>query len=111
MMLYLMFLVIIYSASHVPMRIHCHNVIIICDVIWHALLQIHNGYKKEQHCGTDLYRPGDVFHPDFQYGKPAYFDVTVHHPPTGFVAVCLQPPLGLLLHDGIQIMSMKRIFR
>ena len=22
----------------------------------------------------------DVFHPDFQYGKPAYFDVSVRHP-------------------------------
>ena len=23
---------------------------------------------------------GDVYHPDFLYGKPAYFDVTVHNP-------------------------------
>ena len=23
---------------------------------------------------------GDVFHPDFLYGKPAYFDVTVRNP-------------------------------
>jgi len=22
-------------------------------------------------------RPGDIFHPDFQYGRPAYFDVSV----------------------------------
>ena len=25
-------------------------------------------------------RPRDVFHPDYQFGKPAYFDVSVRHP-------------------------------
>ena len=58
-----------------PLRICRHDAI--CDVIWHTLLQDHSGCKKEQHFSTDLYRPGDVFHPDFQYGKPAYFDVSV----------------------------------
>ena len=24
--------------------------------------------------------PGDVLHPDYLYGKPAYFDITVHNP-------------------------------
>ena len=61
-----------------PMRIRQHDTI--CDVIWHALLQDHSGCKKEQRCGSDLDRPGHVFHPDFQYGKPAYFDVSVRHP-------------------------------
>ena len=46
-----------------PMRIRRHDVI--CDVIWHALLQDHSGCKKEQQCGFDLDHPGDVFHPDF----------------------------------------------
>ena len=61
-----------------PLRIRRHDAI--CDVIWHALLQDHSGCKKEQRCSTDLDRPGDVFHPDFEFGKPAYFDVSVHHP-------------------------------
>ena len=52
-----------------PLRIRRHDAI--CDVIWHALLQDHSGCKKEQRCSTDLDRPGDVFHPDF--------DVSVHH--------------------------------
>ena len=56
------------------MRIHCHDDAT-CDVIWHAF---HSGCK-EQHCGTDLDHPGDVFHLDFHYGNPAYFDVTVYH--------------------------------
>ena len=64
----------ILSCGNGPLRICRH------DVIWHTLLQDHSGYKKEQHCGTDLNRPGDVFHPDFQFGKPTYFDVSVHHP-------------------------------
>ena len=49
-------------------------------MIWHALLQDHSSCKKEQRCGFDLDRSGDVFHPDFQYGKSAYFDVSVRHP-------------------------------
>ena len=31
---------------------------------------------REQHCGVDNSRPGDIFHPDFVQGKPAYFDVS-----------------------------------
>ena len=64
-----------------PLRIHQHDAI--CDVIWHVLLQDHSGCKKEQHCSNesnDLNHPEDVFHPDFQLGNPAYFDVSVCHP-------------------------------
>ena len=39
-----------------------------------------SGCKKEQHCGTNLDHPGDVFHSDFLYGKPAYFDMSLCHP-------------------------------
>ena len=46
----------------------------------HALLQDNSGCKREQRCGSSLDRPGDVYHPDFLYGKPAYFDVTVRNP-------------------------------
>ena len=60
------------------LRIRRHDAI--CDVIWHALIQDNSGCKKEQRCSTDLDHPGDVFHPDFQFGKPAYFDVSVRHP-------------------------------
>ena len=38
------------------------------------------GCKQEQRCGSNLDRPGDVFHPDYLFGKPAYFDVTVRNP-------------------------------
>jgi len=34
---------------------------------------------KEQHVSSnDHSRPGGVYHPDFQFGRPAYFDVSVH---------------------------------
>ena len=53
-----------------PLRIRQHDAI--CDVIWYALFQDHSGCKKEQCCSTDLDHPRDVFHPDFQFGKPGY---------------------------------------
>ena len=51
--------------------------------VFHALLQDNSGCKREQRCGSGLDRPGDVYHPDFVYGKPAYFDVTVRNPLQG----------------------------
>ena len=61
-----------------PQRIRRRDTI--CDVIWHTLVQDNSGCKK-QRCGTALDRPRDVFLLDFQFGKPAYFDVSVRHPP------------------------------
>ena len=61
-----------------PLRNRQHDAI--CDLLWHALVQDLSGCKKEQRCGVGLDRPGDVFHPDFQFGKSAYFDVSVCHP-------------------------------
>ena len=60
------------------MRIHQHDAL--CDIVFHALLQDNSGCKREQYCGSSLDRPGDVYHPDFLYGEPAYFDVTVRNP-------------------------------
>ena len=57
------------------MRIRWHDAL--SDVIFHALLQDNSGYKREQRCGFILDCPRDVFHPDYLFGKPAYFDVTV----------------------------------
>ena len=54
---------------------------VLCDVIYHALLQDNTGCRKEQrYPGSRLDCPGDVFHSDFVHGKPAYFDVTVRCP-------------------------------
>ena len=47
------------------------------DVVFHALLQDNSGCKREQHCDANLDCQGNVFYPDYLYGKPAYFDVTV----------------------------------
>ena len=39
----------------------------------------HPGVLKEQRASyNDGLRPGDIFHPDFQNGRPAYFDVSIH---------------------------------
>ena len=56
------------GCGHGPMRIRQHDAL--CDVIFHALPQDNSGCKREQHCGTNLDRPGDVLYPDYLYGKP-----------------------------------------
>ena len=44
------------------------------DIVCHALSQSHSGVLKEQRVSyEDNSRPGDVYHPDFQHGRPAYF--------------------------------------
>ena len=48
------------------------------EIICHTLSQSHSGVLKEQRVSyEDNSRPGDVYHPDFQHGRPAYFDVSV----------------------------------
>jgi len=64
------------GCSHGPMRIRHHDALV--SILHHALLQDHPGVLKEQRASfNDNSRPGDIFHPDFQHGRPAYFDVSV----------------------------------
>ena len=58
------------------MRIRCHDALV--DIVCHALSQSHPGVLKEQRISCDnRSHPGDIYHPDFQYGHPAYFDLSV----------------------------------
>ena len=64
------------ECSHGPMRIRRHDALV--DIVCHALSQSHSGALKEQRVSyEDNSRPGGVYHPDFQHGCPAYFDVSV----------------------------------
>ena len=46
----------------------------------HCLLKENAGTRREQGCSTLSFdRTGDVYHPDFSQGKPAYFDVLVRN--------------------------------
>ena len=59
------------------MKIHRHYAPV--DIVCHALSQSHSGDIKEQHVSCEDHScPGNVYHPDFQYGHPAYFDVSVY---------------------------------
>ena len=58
------------------MRIRQHDALCI---VFHTLLQDNSGCKRKQRCGSNLDLPGDVIYPEFLYGKPAYFDVTVRN--------------------------------
>jgi len=64
------------ECSHGPMRFCHHDAIV--DIVCHVLSQSHPGVLKEQRVSSnDHSHPGDVYHPDFQFGHPAYFDVSV----------------------------------
>jgi len=65
------------GCSHGPMRIRHHDAL--ADIIYKALSQAHPGVLKEQCVSyNDALRPGDFFHPDFQHGCSACFDISVH---------------------------------
>ena len=64
------------GCSHGPMRIRLHDTLV--NIIYNALSQDNPGVLKEQRASyDDGLRPGDIFHPDFQHGRSAYFDVSV----------------------------------
>ena len=63
------------GCSHSPLRIQRHNALV--SIVHHSLLQDHPGVLREQGISSDQSRPGDVYHPDFHLGRPAYFDLSV----------------------------------
>ena len=66
------------GCGHGVLRIQRHNAL--RDIVYHALRMDNPGVGTEQRCqGDHQDRPGDIFHPDFQYGRPAYFDITVRN--------------------------------
>ena len=66
------------GCGHGVLRIQRHDAL--RDIVYHALRMDNPGVRTEQRCqGDHLDRPGDIFHPDFQDGRPAYFDVTVRN--------------------------------
>ena len=59
------------------MRICRHDDLV--NIIYNSLSQDHPGVVKEQRASyDDGVHTGDVFHPDFQYGRSVYFDVSIH---------------------------------
>ena len=64
------------GCSHCPMRIRRHDALV--NIIYNALSQDHPGVLREQRASYgDGLRPSNVFRPDFQHGRPAYFDVSI----------------------------------
>ena len=67
------------GCSHGPLCIQCHDALV--SIVHHALLQDprqdHPGVLREQSIASDQSRPGDIYHPDFTLGRPAYFDLSV----------------------------------
>ena len=66
------------GCGHGPLRIRRHDAL--REIVYHALLNDHRGVRMEQRCLADRRdRPGDVYHPSFLNGRPAYFDLTVRN--------------------------------
>ena len=65
------------GCSHGPLRIQRHDALV--SIVHHALLQDHPGVLREQSIASDQSRPGDIYHPDFTLGRPAYFDLSVRY--------------------------------
>ncbi len=64
------------GCSHGPYRIRRHDSL--RDIVYHALKVDNQNVKIEQSTGgPSNTRPGDVYHPDFDNGKPAFFDVSI----------------------------------
>ena len=68
----------ILSCGTGPLRSKRHDAL--CDVLHHTLLIDNSSCRREQRClSDDNSRPGDLYHPDFHLGRPAYFDITVRN--------------------------------
>ena len=64
------------SCSHGQLCIQCHDALV--TIVHHALLQNHPGVLREQGiASSDQSCLGDMYHPDFSLGHPAYFDLSV----------------------------------
>ena len=63
------------GCSHGPLRIQRHDALV--SIVHHALLQDHPGVLHKQSIVSDQCRPGDIYHPDFTLGRPAYIDLSV----------------------------------
>ena len=66
------------GCGHGVLQIQCHDAL--RDIVFHALRMDNPGVRTEQRGqGDHQDRPGDIFHPDSQDERPAYFDVTVRN--------------------------------
>ena len=64
------------GCSHGPLHIQRHDALV--TVVHHALLQDHPGVLRQQGiASSDQSLPGNIYHPDFSLGHPAYFDLSV----------------------------------
>jgi len=58
------------------MRIRRHDSLV--DIVCHALSQSHPGVLKKQRVSSNDHScPSNVYHSDFQFGRPAYLDMSV----------------------------------
>jgi len=87
------------ECSHGPMRICHHDVLV--DILYRALSQSHPDVLKEQRASCeDQSRPGGMYHPDFQCGRPAFLIFKFVALPSLLIFLLNLLVLGLLLQLG-----------
>jgi len=98
------------GCSQGPMRIRRHDALV--NIVYNALAQDHPGVLKEQRASYgDGLHPGDVFHPDYQHGRPAYFNISV----CSTTQPSLFPPLlhvlvgGEVAKDKIHLAAVEKV--
>ena len=66
------------GCSYGPLRIRRHDAL--TRILFHSMLLDNSGVLREQRVsGDNQSRPGDLYHPDFYQGCPAFFDVSVRN--------------------------------
>ena len=66
------------GCSYGPLCIHRHDAL--TCILFHSMLLDNPGVLREQRVsGDNQSRPGDLYHPDFCQGRPAFFDVSVRN--------------------------------
>ena len=79
------------------MVIQRHNALV--SIVHHALLQDHPGVFREQGISSVQSHPGDIHHPDFRLGRPAYFDLSVSTTQSALIS-CASSQAGVAAAAG-----------
>jgi len=86
------------GCSHGPLRIQHYKALV--SIVHQALLQDHPGVLREQGISSYQSHPGDIYHPDFNLGHPAYFDLSVRSTPQSAVISSVSSQAGVAAAVG-----------
>ena len=87
------------GCSHGPLCIQRHDALV--SIVHHSLLQDHAGVLREQDTSTGYHsHPGDIYHPNFCLGCPAYFALSVRCTTQSAIISCSSSQAGVATAAG-----------